>query len=38
MTRSARSVKTMTTPAFKLWLSKDLQQLGWEPPPSLLWS
>ena len=32
----AESVKTVATQAFQLWLSEDLQQLGWEPPPVTL--
>jgi uncharacterized protein with NAD-binding domain and iron-sulfur cluster len=34
--RMASSVKTVATQAFQLWLSEDLQQLGWEPPPVTL--
>jgi uncharacterized protein with NAD-binding domain and iron-sulfur cluster len=30
------NVKTVATQAFQLWLSEDLQQLGWEPPPVTL--
>jgi uncharacterized protein with NAD-binding domain and iron-sulfur cluster len=29
-------VKTVATQAFQVWLSEDLQQLGWEPPPVTL--
>jgi uncharacterized protein with NAD-binding domain and iron-sulfur cluster len=29
-------VKTVATQAFQLWLSEDLQQLGWEAPPVTL--
>ena len=29
-------MKTVATQAFQLWLSEDLQQLGWEPPPVTL--
>ena len=32
----AARVKTVATQAFQLWLSEDLQQLGWEPPPVTL--
>jgi uncharacterized protein with NAD-binding domain and iron-sulfur cluster len=34
--KMAASVKTVATQAFQLWLSEDLQQLGWEPPPVTL--
>jgi uncharacterized protein with NAD-binding domain and iron-sulfur cluster len=34
--KMAESVKTVATQAFQLWLSEDLQQLGWEPPPVTL--
>jgi len=34
--KMANSVKTVATQAFQLWLSEDLQQLGWEPPPVTL--
>jgi uncharacterized protein with NAD-binding domain and iron-sulfur cluster len=34
--KMAENVKTVATQAFQLWLSEDLQQLGWEPPPVTL--
>ena len=34
--KMAANVKTVATQAFQLWLSEDLQQLGWEPPPVTL--
>lgn len=32
------NVKTVATQAFQLWLSEDLQELGWESPPVTLTS
>jgi len=34
--KMVETVKTVATQAFQLWLSEDLQQLGWEPPPVTL--